>query len=77
LPVYSGDEKNHDVIAAIDFRGRMNCACRVYRGYTCTITFPENCTYNDTCLLVLLGMFAENYYMAPLRNPKNTVEIIV
>jgi len=71
LPVYSGDEKNKDSVARIDFSGKIDCCTKkVLQGYKCQITFPQGCTYNDTCLLVLLAMFADEALMGPIRSHK-------
>jgi len=69
VPVYAGDEKIKEPIARIDFSGKMSCCTkRVYQGYKTQITFPQGCTYNDTCGLVLFAIKVEDTFIGPIRS---------
>jgi len=58
--VYSGDMAAKDPVAMIRFEGKLHCCTmRLLQGYRCHITFPPNCTYNDTCILILMAMYLD------------------
>jgi len=70
IPVFAGNMDDKMPIAKIEWHGiRSCCTKRILSGYKTTITFPPQCSYNDTCLLVLLAIFADYALVWPMRQP--------
>jgi len=70
LPVYDGDEAKADPVAELNWDGVMSGCClkTLQQGYVVTLNLPNNVNYNDTCLLLLLAVYADERFVAPLRS---------